>query len=92
MTIDLQVADRHEVMVDSEDRIIASPLGDSSLTIMVTTWYFTETFVADINNSAVSDWFTISVDTLSLSLTRAIRQYYNTAREIASGAPQMELV
>ena len=74
LTIDLQVADRHEVMVDSsEDRIIASPLGDSSLTLMVTNLgTSTETFVADINNSAVivilPDWpasrFNESVSTL----------------------------
>ena len=90
LTIDLQVADRHEVMVDSsEDRIIASPLGDSSLTIMVTNLgTSTETFVADINNSAVSDWFTISVDTLSLSLDSGQSGSITiTAREIASGAP-----
>ena len=90
LTIDLQVADRHEVMVDSsEDRIIASPLGDSSLTIMVTNLgTSTETFVADINNSAVSDWFTISVDTLSLNLDSGQSGSITiTAREIASGAP-----
>ena len=90
LTIDLQVADRHEVMVDSsEDRIIASPLGDSSLTIMVTNLgTSTETFVADINNSAVSDWFTISVDTLSLSLDSGQSGSITiTAREISSGAP-----
>ena len=90
LTIDLQVADRHEVMVDSsEDRIIASPLGDSSLTLMVTNLgTSTETFVADINNSAVSDWFTISVDTLSLSLDSGQSGSITiTAREIASGAP-----
>ena len=90
LTIDLQVADRHEVMVDSsEDRIIASPLGDSSLTLMVTNLgTSTETFVADINNSAVSDWFTISVDTLSLSLESGQSGSITiTAREIASGAP-----
>ena len=90
LTIDLQVADRHEVMVDSsEDRIIASPLGDSSLTIMVTNLgTSTETFVADINNSAVSDWFTISVDKLSLSLDSGQSGSITiTAREIASGAP-----
>ena len=90
LTIDLQVADRHEVMVDSsEDRIIASPLGDSSLTLMVTNLgTSTETFVADINNSAVSDWFTISVDTLSLNLESGQSGSITiTAREIASGAP-----
>ena len=90
LTIDLQVADRHEVMVDSsEDRIIASPLGDSSLTLMVTNLgTSTETFVADINNSAVSDWFTISVDTLSLNLDAGQSGSITiTAREIASGAP-----
>ena len=70
LTIDLQVSDRHEVMIDSsQDRIIASPIGESNLTLMVTNLgTATETFVADINNSALSDWFTISVDTLSLSI------------------------
>ncbi len=90
LTIDLQVADRQEVMIDSsEDRIIASPLGDSSLTLMVTNLgTSTETFVADINNSAVSDWFTISVDTLSLNLDAGQSGSITiTAREIASGAP-----
>ena len=90
LTLDLQVADRHEVMVDSsEDRIIASPLGDSSLTLMVTNLgTSTETFVADINNSAVSDWFTISVDSLSLNLDAGQSGSITiSAREIASGAP-----
>ena len=90
LTIDLQVADRHEVMIDSsQDRIIASPLGDSSLTLMVTNLgTSTETFVADINNSALNDWFTISVDTLSLNLDSGQSGSITiSAREIASGAP-----
>ena len=90
LTIELQVADRNEVMIDSsEDRIIASPLGDSSLTLMVTNLgTSTETFVADINNSAVSDWFTISVDKLSLNLDSGQSGSITiTAREIAIGAP-----
>jgi uncharacterized membrane protein len=90
LTIELQVADRHEVMIDSsEDRIIASPLGDANLTLMVTNLgTSTETFVADINNSALSDWFTISVDTLSLNLDSGQSGSITiSAREIASGAP-----
>ena len=90
LTIELQVADRHEVMIDSsQDRIIASPLGDSNLTLMVTNLgTSTETFVADINNSALNDWFTISVDTLSLNLESGQSGSITiSAREIASGAP-----
>ena len=69
LEVDLQVIDRNEVMIDSsQDRIIASPLGDSSITVMVTNLgTSTETFVAEINNSELTDWFTISVDTLSLT-------------------------
>ena len=95
LTIDLQVADRHEVMVDSsEDRIIASPLGDSSLTIMVTNLgTSTETFVADINNSAVSDWFTISVDTLSLNWTPGNQAVLQLQQEkLLVALRQMELI
>ena len=90
LTIDLQVADRHEVLVDSsEDRIVASPLGDANLTILVTNLgTSTETFVADVDNSALTDWFTISVDKLSLTLDAGQSGSITiTAREIASGAP-----
>ena len=90
LTIDLQVSDRHEVMIDSsQDRIIASPIGESNLTLMVTNLgTSTETFVADINNSALSDWFTISVDTLSLSINPGQSDSITiSAREIANGAP-----
>ena len=90
LTIDLQVSDRHEVMIDSsQDRIIASPIGESNLTLMVTNLgTATETFVADINNSALSDWFTISVDTLSLSIDPGQSDSITiSAREIANGAP-----
>ena len=90
LTLELQVTDRRQVLVDSsEDRLIASPLGDSNITIMVTNLgTSTETFVAEINNSEVSDWFTISVDKLSLTLDSG--QSGNlviSAREIATGAP-----
>ena len=90
LTIDLQITDRHEVMVDSiEDRIVASPIGDSNLSIMVTNLgTSTETFVANINNSQVSDWFTISVNTLSLTLDSGESGTITiSAREIATGAP-----
>ena len=90
LTIDLQVSDRHEVMIDSsQDRIIASPIGESNLTLMVTNLgTATETFVADINNSALSDWFTISVDTLSLSIDPGQSDSITiSVREIANGAP-----
>ena len=90
LMLDLQVTDRNEVMVDStEDRIIASPLGDSSLTVMVTNLgTSTETFVAEINNSELSDWFTISVDTLSLTLDAGQSgDLVISAREVATGAP-----
>ena len=90
LTIDLQITDRHEVMVDSiEDRIVASPLGDANLTVMVTNLgTSTETFVANINNSQVSDWFTISVNTLSLTLDSGESGTITiSAREIATGAP-----
>ena len=90
LTLELQVTDRRQVLVDSsEDRLIASPLGDSNITIMVTNLgTSTETFVAEINNSEVSDWFAISVDKLSLTLDSG--QSGNlviSAREIATGAP-----
>lgn len=90
LTIDLQVADRHEVLIDSsEDRIVASPLGDANLTLMVTNLgTASETFVADLDNSALTDWFTISVDKLSLTLDAGQSGSITiTAREIASGAP-----
>ena len=90
LTLELQITDRHEVVIDSsEDRIIASPLGNSNLTIQVTNLgTSTETFVANINNSQVSDWFTISVDTLSLTLDAGQSGTITiSAREVAAGAP-----
>ena len=90
LTIDLQIADRHEVMIDTnQDRIIASPLDGANLTIMITNLgTSTETFVANINNSQVSDWFTVSVDTLSVNLAAGQSGSITiSAREIAGGAP-----
>ena len=90
LEVDLQVIDRNEVMIDSsQDRIIASPLGDSSITVMVTNLgTSTETFVAEINNSELTDWFTISVDTLSLTLDAGQSgSIVISAREVATGAP-----
>ena len=89
LTIELQITDRNEVLIDSSgDSIIASPLGDSNLTIMVTNLGTSSgTFVADINNSMVSDWFTISVDKLSLSLESGESGSITiSAREVATGA------
>ena len=90
LTIDLQIADRHEVMIDTNlDRIIASPLGGANLTLMITNLgTSTETFVASINNSQVSDWFTVSVDKLSVNLAAGQSgSIIISAREIAGGAP-----
>ena len=90
LTIDLQIADRHEVIIDTNlDRIIASPLGGANLTLMITNLgTSTETFVASINNSQVSDWFTVSVDKLSVNLAAGQSgSIIISAREIAGGAP-----
>ena len=72
ITLDLQITDRNEVSIDAgSDRIIASPVSESNLTLMVTNLgTSTQTFVADINNSQVSDFFSISVDKLTLTLLR----------------------
>ena len=90
MIIELQVTDRNEVIIDSsEDRIIASPVSDSNLTLMVTNLgTATQTFVAEINNSALSDFFTISVERLTLTLDAGQSGTIDlSAREIATGAP-----
>ena len=90
LAMDLQITDRREVTIDStEDRIVASPLEGSNLTIQVTNLgTSTETFVANIDNTQVSDWFTIGVDTLSLTLDAGQSGSITlSAREIASGAP-----
>ena len=90
LTVDLQIADRHEVMIDtSQDRIVASPLEGANLTLMITNLgTSTETFVANINNSQVSDWFTVSVDKLSVNLAAGESgSILISAREIAGGAP-----
>ena len=90
LTLELQITDRHEVVIDSsEDRIVASPLGNSNLTMQITNLgTSTETFVANINNSQVSDWFTISVDVLSLTLDAGQSGSITiSAREVAAGAP-----
>ena len=90
LTLELQITDRNEVVVDSsEDRIVASPLGNSSLTMQITNLgTSTDTFVANINNSQVSEWFTISVDVLSLTLDAGQSGSITiSAREVAAGAP-----
>ena len=91
ITLDLQITDRSEVSIDSiEDRIIASPAKDSNLTLMVTNLgTSSETFVANIDNSELSDYFTVSVDKLTLTLDSGESGSITlTAREIATGAPQ----
>ncbi len=94
VTLELQVTNRNEVTIDSsEDRIIASPVSDSNLTLMVSNLGTSnQTFIANINSEQVSDFFSISVDKLTLSLGPG--EYGSitvTAREIAVGAPQSGL-
>jgi uncharacterized membrane protein len=89
LTIELQITERNEIMVDSsEDRLVASAIA-APLRLMVTNLgTSTDTFVANVNNSQVSDWFTISVDKLSLNLAPGESGNITiTAREIAVGAP-----
>ena len=94
ITLDLQITDRNEVSIDAgTDRIIASPVSESNLTLMVTNLgTSTQTFVADIDNSQVSDFFSISVDKLTLTLasgesgTIAI-----SALDVGTGAPESGL-
>ena len=91
ITLDLQITDRNEVSIDSiEDRIIASPAMNSNLTLMVTNLgTSSETFVANIDNSDLSDYFTVSVDKLTMTLDAGESGTITiTAREIATGAPQ----
>ena len=91
VTLDLQVTNRNEVTIDSsKDRIIASPVADSNLTLMVSNLGTSnQTFIANINSEQVSDFFSISVDKLTLSLGPGESGSITiTAREIAIGAPQ----
>ena len=94
ITLDLQITDRNEVSIDAgTDRIIASPVSESNLTLMVTNLgTSTQTFVADINNSQVSDFFSISVDKLTLTLASGESGTITvSAMEVATGAPESGL-
>ena len=90
VTLDLQISDRIGVIVDSaENSIIASPLGNSNLSIMITNLGTSEeTFVVNMNNSLVSQWFSVSISALSLTLMPGDSNIIIiTAREISTGAP-----
>ena len=94
ITLDLQITDRNEVSIDAgTDRIIASPVSESNLTLMVTNLgTSTQTFVADINNSQVSDFFSISVDKLTLTLASGESGTITiSAMEVVTGAPESGL-
>ena len=90
LEIELQIIDRNDLTIDSsEDRIIASPANDSKISVIVTNLGTSqETFVAVINSSEVSNYFSISVDKLSLQLDPGESGAIEiSAREIAVGAP-----
>ena len=91
ITLDLQITDRNEVSIDAgTDRIIASPVSDSNLTLMVTNLgTSTQTFIADINSTQASDFFSISVDKLSLTLAPGESGTITiSATEVVTGAPE----
>ena len=75
------------------DRIIASPVSESNLTMMVTNLgTSTQTFVADIESTQVSDFFSISVDKLTLTLGSGESGTITlSAMEVATGAPESGL-
>ena len=90
LTIELQVINRIEVSVDVvSPRIVASPLNDENLTIMVTNLGTGNgTFLIDINTDETSDWFAVNIDKLSLSLEPGESGSLTlSVREIATGAP-----
>ena len=94
ITLDLQITDRNEVSIDAgTDRIIASPVSESNLTMMVTNLgTSTQTFVADIESTQVSDFFSISVDKLTLTLASGESGTITlSAMEVATGAPESGL-
>ena len=94
ISLDLQITDRNEVSIDAgSDRIIASPATDSNLTMMVTNLgTSTQTYVAEINNAQVSDFFSISVDKLTLTLDSGESGTITlSAKEVATGAPESGL-
>ena len=91
ITLDLQITDRGEVSIDAgTDRIIASPVSDTNLTLMVTNLgTSTQTFIADINSTEASDFFSISVDKLSLTLASGESGTITiSAIEVVTGAPE----
>ena len=94
ISLDLQITDRNEVSIDAgSDRIIASPATDSNLTLMVTNLgTSTQTYVAEINNAQVSDFFSISVDKLTLTLDSGESGTITlSVKEVATGAPESGL-
>ena len=91
LTLDLQISDRIEVVLGAvENSIIASPIDYSNLSVMITNLgTVQETFVVEIDNELASEWFSISVDALSLTLESGESGSITlSVREISTGGPQ----
>ena len=90
ITIELQIINRIEVSIDSVDsRVVASPLYANNISLMITNLGTdTGTFLIDVDTSQSSDWFDVSLDSLSQNLAAGQSGSLTLSiREIATGAP-----
>ncbi|HIF46371.1 MAG TPA: hypothetical protein EYQ73_06245 [Candidatus Poseidoniales archaeon] len=89
LVLDMIVENRHGISLSSaNDRIIASPLADQTLEVMVTNLGTSQsTFTLEMDSSASSQWFSSSIDALSVTLDAGQSQTLTiTVRETSAGA------
>ena len=90
ITIELQIINRIEVSIGSVDsRVVASPLYAKNVSLVITNLGTdTGTFLIDVDTSQSSDWFDVSLDSLSQNLAAGQSGSLTlSVREIATGAP-----
>ena len=89
ISLNLIIENRYDVLLSSvNNRIIASPLVEQNLSVMVTNLGTAQsTFTLEVDTSSTSQWFSTSIDALSLTLEAGQSQTLTlTVREISSGA------
>ena len=90
LTIELQIINRIEVSIGSVDsRVVASPLYAKNVSLVITNLGTdTGTFLIDVDTSQSSDWFDVSLDSLSQNLAAGQSGSLTlSVQEIATGAP-----
>ena len=90
ISLELQVTDRVAVSLDSsKDRIVASPTAQNDMSVQITNLGTSqETFVINLDTEESSDYFDISISTLSTTLEPGASESVTLyVTEIAAGAP-----